>query len=71
MVLALTLSWSRPADAPYPVTWSTFKAKDCDSDDLVEYEIRDVTSEHFEEAFHLMATDYMLNEPMNQYFGMT
>lgn len=70
MTLVLKLSWSRPENVPYPVTWSTFRAKDFDSDELVEYEIRDVTPDKFEEVFHLMSTDYMLNEPLNQYFGI-
>lgn len=37
------------------------------SADLVEYEIRDLTPDRFDEAFHLMSTDYLHNEPMNQY----
>lgn len=61
----LKLSWTRPAHLPYPMTWSTFQAKDIDSDELVDYDIRDLTMDRFDEAFHSLTTDYLQNEPMN------
>lgn len=62
---ALKLSWTRPADIPYPMTWTTFKAKDVDTDDLVDYEIRDLTMDRFDESFDILTNDYLRNEPMN------
>lgn len=47
------------------MTWSTFKAKDIDTADLVDYEIRDLTMDRFDESFHILTTDYLRNEPMN------
>lgn len=67
--MPMKYSWTRPSNVPYPITWSTFQAKDLNSDDLVEYEIRDLTPDRFDEAFHLMTTDYLRNEPMNQFLG--
>lgn len=63
---ASKLSWARPAGIEYPKTWNTFKAKRLDSNELVEYQIRDLTADRFDEAFHLISTDYLRNKPMNQ-----
>lgn len=62
-------NWKRDPQLPFPKTWFTFEAKDLENDKLVKYSIRDLTEDRFEEAFHLMSTDYLRNEPMNAFFG--
>lgn len=67
---AIKLSWCRPASVPYPITWSTFVGKDLDKgDNMVEYEIRDLTPDKFDDAFQLMANDFLKNEPIHNFFG--
>lgn len=67
--MAFKLSWKRPSNVPYPITWHTFEAKDPKSAGTAVYEIRDVTFDRFDEVYHLMSTVYLRDEPMNQYLG--
>jgi len=46
-----------------------FLAKDVDTDELVEYQIRDLTQDRFEEAFDIMVNEYFKNEPLNAHVG--
>lgn len=67
--MTFNLSWKKDPRIAYPKTWLSFKAKDLDSDNLVEYMIRDLTGDRFEEAFKLMAYEFLKNEPMNGCLG--
>lgn len=61
--------WSLSCTVPFPKVWAKFLAKNEFSKKLVEYHIREVTEERFEEAYRLMAEDYLLNEPVNSSMG--
>lgn len=65
----LKFQWKRGSRIPYPNTWLTFLARDVDSDELVEYQIRDLTQDRFEEAFNIMVNEYFKNEPLNAHVG--
>lgn len=69
--MAFKLSWSRPAEVAYPITWHSFDAKNPKShnNSTTTYEIRDVTPDRFDEVYHLMSTVYLRDEPLNQYLG--
>lgn len=57
------LNWTPNADIPYLNTWLTFKAKDIDSDNLVEYRICDLPENRFEDIFDLAVNDFFANCP--------
>ena len=62
--MLLPLKWSRPANVPYPNVWLRFKAKDLDSDELVEYRIQDVPEDQIEEAIERLTEFYIPDEPL-------
>lgn len=68
---AVKLSWKRPVNIEYPRTWFTFEERDLNSNELVQYQIRDLTIDRFDEAFNLIATDFLRNEPTNQALSKT
>lgn len=53
----------RPANIRFPQVWHTFKAKDLNGT-IIDYEIRDLSPEHFDEAVQLMKVNYLPDEPM-------
>lgn len=57
--------WKRPESVPFPSVWLKFKAKDIDSDDLIEYRVQDMTETDFEVAFDHMNTYFLKDEVMN------
>lgn len=65
----LKLKWTRPATVEYPKGWSTFKARDLDSDELVEYRIQDLPESRFEDAIKQMIEHYLPDEPITQVLG--
>lgn len=56
--------WTRPANVPYPSVWHTFRAKDVDSDQMVNYVVQDLPEERFEEAIDHMLNIFIYDEPM-------
>lgn len=67
---AMKFRWRRPPCIPYPIVWDTFAAKDAgNGDKMLEFEIRDLLPDKFDDAFQLMANDFLRNEPMSQYYG--
>ncbi|XP_058456539.1 uncharacterized protein LOC131433932 [Malaya genurostris] len=56
--------WIRPANVPYPSVWHTFKAKDIDSDRLVNYVVQDLPEERFTDAVNHMLGIFIYDEPM-------
>lgn len=47
-------SYKRPESIPYPNIWHRFKARDCDSDEIVNYCIQDVPYNRFDDAIEQM-----------------
>lgn len=64
----IKLSWIRPASVEYPKIWHTFKARDVDSDDLVEYRIQDLPQSRAEDAYKHMYDGYVQDQPIIQQF---
>jgi len=44
--------------------YSTFKAKDKDSDEIIEYSIQDIPEDKFEEAINLYFEHFINDEPL-------
>lgn len=63
------LIWTRPKTSEYPKVWSTFKARDLDSDELVEYRVQDLPESRFEDAINHMVENFFLDEPITQALG--
>jgi hypothetical protein len=53
----------RPPDLKYPQVYYTFKAKDKDSDEIVEYRVQDLPEEYFEQSIELFITQFIPDEP--------
>lgn len=58
-------SYKRPESIPYPNIWHRFKARDCDSDEIVNYYIQDVPEDRFDDAIEQMVHSYCYEEPTN------
>lgn len=65
----LTLKWKRPNTVKYPKVWHTFKAKDLDCDEMVEYRIQDLPLDRTDEVFEHMIANYIQDEPIGQVLG--
>ena len=63
------LSWTRPVNVPFPNVWLRFKAKDTESDKLVEYRIQDLPEDRFEDAIQHMTDNYLVDEPIAKSLG--
>ena len=44
--------------------YSSFKAKDKDSDEIIEYSIQDIPEDKFEEAINLYVEHFITDEPL-------
>lgn len=67
----LTFIWKRPSTIEHPKVWHTFKARDLDSDEFVEYRIQDLPLDRIDYAFEHMAANYNQDEPIAQALGNT
>lgn len=67
----ITFIWKRPKAIVHPTIWHTFKARDLDSDELVEYRIQDLPLDRMDDAFEHMAANYNQDEPIAQVLGKT
>lgn len=65
-----TLKWKRPATLEYPKVWYTFKARDLNSDELVEYRVQDLPLEKADEVFEYMYNNYIKDEPVGAVLGI-
>lgn len=65
----MSLQWNRPAEVKYPSVWTTFKERDSNSDELVEYRIQDLPESMFEEAIKHMIEYFITDEPMSNSHG--
>lgn len=62
-------SWKRPEDVPFPSVWLTFKAKDLNSENLVEYRVQDLPVNRYDEAIDHMCSNFLVDEPMSKSLG--
>lgn len=65
----IKLNWIRPSSVEYPKIWRTFKARDVDSDQLVEYIIQDLPQSRAEDAYKHMYEGYIQDQPIAQQFS--
>ncbi len=65
----IPLKWKRPDSVAYPKVWHRFKARDLNSDQLVEYRIEDLLESRAEDAFNHMRENYLADEPLHQALG--
>lgn len=64
----IDLKWKRPVSSVSKV-WSTFEAKNVDSDDLIEYRIQDLPESRFEEALENLVSIFCKDEPLCEAYG--
>lgn len=66
---AIKLSWTRPDAITYPKVWHTFKAREVESDRLVEYRIQDLPQSRAEDAYKHMFENFIQDEPIAAQFS--
>lgn len=66
----IQMKWKRPDSVEYPKVWYRFKARDLNSDELVEYRIEDLSESKVEESFKHMRENYIIDEPITQALGI-
>lgn len=69
MAESLSLKWKRPDTTEYPKVWYTFKARDLDSDELVEYRVQDLPLNRLDEIYEFMFNNYIIDEPIGECLG--
>lgn len=64
--MSLQFKWVRPdkSTVPYPNVWARFQAKDLDGENLINYSIRDIPEDRFEEVIENMINNYVVDEPV-------
>lgn len=67
----IQMKWKRPDSIEYPKVWYRFKARDLNTEELVEYRIEDLMESRAEDAYHHMKENYLKDEPMSQALGLT
>lgn len=65
----IELKWKRPKSSEFPKVWHTFKAKDVESAELVEYRIQDLPESRADEALNCMIQYFCKDEPLCQAYG--
>lgn len=63
------LKWKRPDSIEYPKIWHRFRARDLNSDNIVEYRIEDLVEDRFQDALKHMRENYLMDEPVSQGMG--
>lgn len=64
-----TFQWKRPDSGEFPKIWHTFKARDIDNDNLVEYRIQDLPLDRVDDYYEHLITHLLAEEPVNQALG--
>lgn len=64
-----TLKWKRPESVEFPKVWHTFKARDIDTDNSVEYRIQDLPLDRVDDYFKHLLDVYIPGEPVGQALG--
>lgn len=67
---SIALNWERPESLKYPKIWHTFRAKDTESDELVEYRIQDLPESRFDEVLNVILPNFLKDEPISEAYGM-
>lgn len=67
----IELKWNRPKSFDYPKIWQTFRAKEMDSDRLVDYFIADLPKSQSDEALKMLIQDFCRDESICKAFGKT
>lgn len=65
----IPLKWKRSDSVDYPKVWYRFKARDLNSEKMVEYRIEDLLETRAEEVFKHMKENYLADEPVSQALG--
>lgn len=65
----LDLIWKRPNSKEFPKIWRTFKVKELNSDEFVEYKIQDLPESRFDEAVDFMVEIFCSDEPLSESHG--
>lgn len=65
----ILLEWKRSQSLEFPKVWHTFKARDLDSDELVEYRIQDIPESRISDVLDHMCKNYIADEPVSQALG--
>lgn len=60
----MSLSFKRPENLSFPQIYYKFKAKDRDSDEIVEYYVQDLPESDFDRAIELIVTDFIPDETL-------
>lgn len=58
-------TFQRPASLKFPSIFYTFKAKDKNSENIVEYRVQDLPTERFGEALDLLVKHFLPDEALN------
>jgi hypothetical protein len=61
----MSLSFKRPENLTFPQIYYKFKAKDRDSDEIVEYIVQDLPENYFDRAVELFVTDFLCDEALS------
>lgn len=62
--------WHRPETIEYPKLWHIFKAKDVNSNKMVEYRIEDLPESRFGDAISTMVQYFCSQEPLSKAYGI-
>lgn len=60
--MSYTFKWTKSSNIPYPNVWHRFKAKGLDSEELIDYSIRDIPEHRFDEAIDHLMNNYVHDE---------
>lgn len=64
-----SFQWKRPESADYPKVWHTFKARDLNSDNLVEYRIQDLPLNRVDDLYKHLLMFFVPDEPTGLALG--
>lgn len=64
-----SFKWQRPDSVEFPKVWYTFKARDLDIDNLVEYRIQDTPLDRADDLMEHLLTALFPDEPAALAFG--
>lgn len=65
----MSFIWKRPENVQFPSVWLRFKAKDLNSENLVEYIMQDLPTDRYEDAINHMCIHFLVDEPMCKSLG--
>lgn len=60
----MVYSWKRSSNIPFPSIWLTFKEKDLNGNNLVEYRVQDLPIDRFDDAIQHMTDFFLADVPM-------